>query len=147
MLIPKKTKYRYSHRINTSGKAKGHKELNSGDYGLQALEGHWITNSQIESTRKVISKYIKKYGKLYINIFPHMPKSKKPVEVRMGSGKGSIDSWVAVVKTGTIMFELVSVPKEIAIKSLKAASYKLPIKCKVVIRENLEEKNKIKDIV
>lgn len=138
MLIPKKTKYKYSHRVSYAGKAKGHKELIWGDYGLQALEGNWITNNQIEATRKVISKYIKKFGKMQINIFPHTPKSKKPLEVRMGSGKGSIDSWVAVVKRGTIMFELVGVPKDIAINSLKAASYKLPIKCKVVTKSSFK---------
>ncbi|WNE41498.1 MAG: 50S ribosomal protein L16 [Mycoplasmataceae bacterium] len=138
MLIPKRTKYKYSFRVDYTGKAKGHKELTWGDYGLQALEGNWITNNQIEATRKVISKYIKKFGKMHINIFPHMPKSKKPLEVRMGSGKGSIDCWVAVVKKGTIMFELTGVPKNIAIDSLKAASYKLPIKCKVVTRSSSE---------
>ncbi|WNE41764.1 MAG: 50S ribosomal protein L16 [Mycoplasmataceae bacterium] len=139
MLIPKKTKYKYAHKVKYTGKAKGNKFLTWGDYGLQALEGNWITNNQIEATRKVISKYIKKFGKMHINIFPHMPKSKKPLEVRMGSGKGSIDSWVAVVKEGTIMFELTGVPRDIAINSLKAASYKLPVKCKIVIRDSAEK--------
>jgi large subunit ribosomal protein L16 len=132
MLIPKKTKFKYSHRVSYEGFAKGHKKLTKGDYGLQALNGQWITNNQIEATRKVISKFTKKIGKMFINIFPHLPKSKKPLEVRMGSGKGSIDSWVAVVKKGTIMFEVIGIPKEIAYNALKAASYKLPIKCKVV---------------
>lgn len=137
MLIPKKTKYKYSQRVSYEGHAKGHKNLTKGNYGLQALEGNWINNNQIEASRKAISKFTKKIGKMFINIFPHVPKSKKPLEVRMGSGKGSIDSWVAVVKRGTVMFELINVPKEIAFSALKAASYKLPIKCRIISK--LEE--------
>lgn len=135
MLIPKKTKYKYSHRVSYEGFAKGHKKLTKGTFGLQSLEGNWIKNNQIESARKVISKFTKKIGEMFINIFPHLPKSKKPLEVRMGSGKGSIDSWVAVVKKGTVMFEIVDVPKEIAYNALKAASYKLPVKCRVISKE------------
>src|SRR4051812_3519989 len=110
MLIPKKTKYRYPHIVKYEGYAKGHKEINWGKFGLQAKEGTYITNNQIEAARKVISRFIKKIGKMRINIFPHLAKTKKPLEVRMGSGKGSVDSWVAVVKEGTVLFEVSELP-------------------------------------
>jgi len=138
ILIPKKTKYRFPHRTSYEGKAKGNKKLVWGQYGLQAQEGAWIKNNQIEAVRKVIVRFIRKEGKMRINIFPHLSRTKKPLEVRMGSGKGSIDNWVAVVKAGTIMFELSELRKEIAYQALDAASYKLPIKCKI-IDKNEEE--------
>jgi len=136
MLIPKKTKYRFPHRTSYEGKAKGNKELIWGEYGLQAQEGAWIKNNQIEAVRKVIVRFIRKGGKMRINIFPHLSRTKKPLEVRMGSGKGSIDNWVAVVKTGTIMFELSETSRENARQALHAASYKLLIKCKVIEKKS-----------
>ena len=128
MLIPKKTKYRFPHKISYEGKAKGHKELTWGEYGLQIQVGAWIKNNQIEAVRKVIVRHIRKEkeGKMKNNIFPHLSRTKKPLEVRMGSGKGSIDSWVAVAKSGTIIFELKGVSKEAAHRILKAITYKLP---------------------
>lgn len=134
MLIPK-TKYRFSHRLSYEGLAKGNKKLHWGDHGLQALEGAWITTNQIESARKVISKYTKKTGKLIINLQANLPKSKKPLEVRMGGGKSSIDRWVAVVKKGLVMFEVKGLTKEVATKALLGAAHKLPIACKVVSYE------------
>ena len=126
MLIPKKTKYRYSHIIKYEGHAKGNQEVSFGDYGLQAQEGTYISNKAIEAGRKVISPFIKKGGKMWIRVFPQLGKTKKPLEVRMGSGKGSVESWVAVVKAGTIIFEVQGLPKDIAYKVLKQVSYKLP---------------------
>jgi len=105
---------------------KGNSKVNYGDYGLQAQEGAYISNRVIEAARKVISPHVKKTGKMWIRVFPHLGKTKKPLEVRMGSGKGSVESWVAVVKAGTIIFEVQGLTKEIAYKVLKQASYKLP---------------------
>jgi len=138
MLIPKKTKYRFNHSLKYEGKVKGNKEVNYGDFGLQALEGNYISNKVIESGRKVISPYIKlkgkENGKMWIRIFPHLGKSKKPLEVRMGSGKGSIENWVAVVKSGTIIFEIKGLSRENSYFILKKASYKLPGKYKIIER-------------
>ena len=135
MLQPKRTKYRRPHGLSYEGKAKGNTELNHGDCGLMALEGEYITARQIEATRIVLARYTKRVGKVYIRIFPQLGKTKKPAEVRMGSGKGSVDVWVAVVKAGTIMFEIAGVPLDIAREALRLAAYKLPIKCKVVVKE------------
>lgn len=132
MLIPKKTKYRFSHRTSHQGKAKGNKKLVWGEYGLQAQQGAWIKSNQIEAVRKVIVRFTRKGGEMRINIFPHLPRTKKPLEVRMGSGKGSVDHWAAVVKKGTIMFELRKISRELAHQALRAASYKLPVECQVV---------------
>ena len=126
MLTPKKTKYRYNHYPKYEGHAKGNQEVSFGDYGLQAQKGTYISNRAIEAGRKVISPFVKKTGKMWIRIFPHWGKTKKPLEVRMGSGKGSIESWEAVVKAGTIIFEVQGLPKDIAYKVLKKASDKLP---------------------
>lgn len=141
MLIPKKTKYRYNHSWKYEGHGKGNQEVNFGEFGLQAQQGAYISNKVIEAGRKVISPFVKKTGKMWIRIFPHLGKTKKPLEVRMGSGKGSVESWVAVVKAGTIIFEVQGLPKDIAYKVLKQASYKLPknhgeakVKYKVVER-------------
>jgi len=134
MLTPK-TKYRFSHRLSYEGSTKGNKKLHWGNYGLQALEGAWITTNQIEAARKVISKYTKKSGKMIINLQANLPKSKKPLEVRMGGGKSGIDRWVAVVKKGLIIFEVKGLTNEIATKALLGATHKLPIKCKVVSYE------------
>ncbi len=135
MLIPSRTKFRRVHRLKYEGKTKGNKELHFGEFGLMAKEGAWITSNQIEAARIAMTRYMKRGGKVWINIFPHMPKTKKPLEVRMGSGKGAIDSWVAVVKEGKIMFEIGGVSEEIAREALRLAAHKLPIKTKFVKKE------------
>ena len=136
MLMPKRTKYRRPHRVSYEGKAKGGKDLNFGDYGIQALEGTWITSQQIEAARIAMTRYMRREGKVWIRIFPHMVRTKKPLEVRMGGGKGSPDGYVAVVKRGTIMFEIGGVDEKIAREALRLASHKLPIPTKIVIRES-----------
>ena len=136
MLIPSRVKYRRVHRIKYEGKAKGNTELHFGQYGLMAMEGAWITNNQIEAARVAMTRYMKRGGRVYINIFPHMPKTAKPLEVRMGSGKGAVDKWVAVVKKGKIMFEISDVTEDVAREALRLASHKLPIKTKFVKKED-----------
>ena len=136
MLTPKRTKYRRPHRVSYEGKAKGGTTVDFGEFGLQSLEGAWITNRQIEAARIAINRYMKRQGKLWIRIFPHMAKTAKPLEVRMGSGKGAPDSWVAVVKEGTMMFEVAGVPGDIAKEALRLASHKLPVKTKVIKKES-----------
>ena len=135
MLQPKRVKYRRPHIIRYEGHAKGDTKLSSGEYGLQALEGGWITTRKIEAARIVLARYTKRGGQIWIKIFPHLAKTKKPAEVRMGSGKGSPEDWVAVVQKGRIMFEIGGVAPEIAREALRLAAYKLPIKCKVVSKE------------
>ncbi|NLM16255.1 MAG: 50S ribosomal protein L16 [Candidatus Riflebacteria bacterium] len=132
MLIPARTKYRKQHRGRMKGMAKGGKTLAFGSYGLQALDPHWITSAQIEAARKVITRTLKRTGKMWIRIFPDKPVSKKPLEVRMGKGKGAPEFWVAVVKPGRILFEVEGVTEEMARESLTQAAFKLPIKCQVV---------------
>ncbi|MDY0316215.1 MAG: 50S ribosomal protein L16 [Acholeplasmatales bacterium] len=132
MLMPKRTKYRKPHRISYEGKAKGNLTVQNGDFGLVALEGAWITNAQIEAARIAMTRHMKRVGNVWINIFPHLAKTKKPLEVRMGSGKGAPDSWVAVVKTGKVMFEIGGVSEDIAKEALRLASHKLPIKTKII---------------
>jgi large subunit ribosomal protein L16 len=124
-----------------AGKAKGGKEINFGEYGLQALEAAWITNRQIEAARIAMTRYIKRGGKVWIRIFPDKPITAKPAETRMGSGKGSPEYWVAVVKPGRIMFELDGVTEETAREALRLASHKLPIKTKFVKRGEVGEVN------
>ena len=136
MLMPKRTKYRRPHRVSYEGKAKGGKELNFGDYGIQAQEGAWITSQQIEAARIAMTRYMKREGNVWIRIFPHMVRTRKPLEVRMGGGKGSPDGYVAVVKRGTIMFEIGGVDEKVAREALRLASHKLPIPTKIVIRES-----------
>jgi large subunit ribosomal protein L16 len=136
MLTPKRTKYRRPHRVKYEGKAKGLTHVNFGDYGLMATKGAWITNRQIEAARVALTRYMKRQGKVWIRIFPHMAKTAKPLEVRMGSGKGAPDGFVAVVKEGTIMFEVGGVTEEIAREALRLASHKLPITTKFVKRES-----------
>ena len=136
MLIPSRVKYRRVHRIKYEGKAKGNTKLSFGEYGLMAMEGAWITNNQIEAARVAMTRYMKRGGRVYINIFPHMPKTAKPLEVRMGSGKGAVDKWVAVVKKGKIMFEISDVTEDVAREALRLASHKLPIKTKFVRKED-----------
>lgn len=135
MLQPKRVKYRRPHILKYEGHSKGGTEVNFGEYGLEALEGNWVTARQIEAARMVLSRYTKRTGQVYIRIFPHLAKTKKPAEVRMGSGKGSPEEWVAVVKTGRIMFEIGGVQEEIAREALRLASYKLPVKCRVVSKK------------
>jgi large subunit ribosomal protein L16 len=135
-LIPKRTKYRRLHRLPYEGKAKGNTELHFGDYGLMALEGAWITQQQIEAARVAMTRYMKRGGKVYTNIFPHLSLTKKPLETRQGKGKGLPESWVAVVKEGKIMFEVSEVSEEIAREALRLAMHKLPVKCKFVKKES-----------
>lgn len=135
-LIPKRTKYRRPHRIKYDGKAKGNLKLHFGDYGIQALEGAWITQQQIEAARVAMTRFMKRGGKVYVNIFPHLSLTKKPLETRQGKGKGSPDSWVAVVKKGKIMFEVEGVTEEVAKEALRLAMHKLPVKCRFVKKES-----------
>ncbi|WP_028777706.1 50S ribosomal protein L16 [Shimazuella kribbensis] len=137
MLMPKKVKFRRPHRGKMRGKAKGGTEVAFGEYGLKALEPSWITNRQIEAARIAMTRYIKRGGKVWIKIFPDKPVTQKPLEVRMGSGKGSPEKWVAVVKPGKIMFELAGVPEEVAREAMRLAAHKLPIKTKFVKREEV----------
>ena len=135
MLMPKRVKYRRPHKVSYEGKAKGNTELSYGSFGLQAVEGAWITNRQIEAARICLARYTKRQGKIWIRIFPHLSMSKKPLEVRMGAGKGAPDHWVAVVKDGTILFEMDGILEEQAREALRLAAQKLPIKCKIVTRK------------
>ncbi len=137
MLMPKRTKYRRPHKISYEGKAKGNIELSFGEFGLMAKEGNYITARQIEAARIAITREMKKTkrGKLFINIFPHLARTKNPAEVRMGSGKGHVEEWAAVVKAGKIMFEVTDVTEETAREALRLASHKLPIKTKFVKKE------------
>src|SRR5574344_2301154 len=132
MLQPKRVKYRRPHTIKYEGKSKAGNTITYGEYGLQATDGAWITSNQIEAARIVLSRYTKRGGNVYIKIFPHLAKTKKPAEVRMGSGKGNPESWVAVVKRGRVMFEMGGVPEADAREALRLAAYKLPLKCKIV---------------
>ena len=135
MLIPSRTKYRRVHRLPYEGRAKGNRELHNGDYGLMAMEGAWITANQIEAARVAMTRYMKRGGKVYINIFPHMPLTKKPLGTRQGKGKGAVDKWVAVVKEGKIMFEIAGVTEDVAREAFRLAAHKLPIKTKFVTKE------------
>ena len=135
MLIPSRTKYRRVHRLPYEGKAKGNVELHFGEYGLMAKEGAWITANQIEAARIAMTRYIKRGGQVWIKIFPDKSVSKKPAETRMGSGKGSPEYWVAVVKPGRVLFEIAGVSEELAREAMRLASHKLPIATKFVARE------------
>ena len=140
-LIPKRTKYRRPHRLRYDGVTRGNKELHFGEYGLMAMEGAWITQQQIEAARVAMTRYMKRGGRVYINIFPHLSLTKKPLETRQGKGKGSHDAWVAVVKKGKVMFEVGGVSEEVAREALRLAMHKLPIKCKFVKKEESGEGN------
>ena len=135
MLMPKRVKHRKEQRGRMKGLAKGGLKLSFGEFGLQALEPGWVTSRQIEAARVALTRYIKRGGKVWINIFPHKPVTKKPAETRMGSGKGAPENWVAVVKPGKIMFELAGVSLEIAQEAMRLASHKLPIKTKFIYEE------------
>ena len=134
-LMPKRTKYRKPHRLTYDGKAKGNLELHFGDYGLQAKEGGYVSARQIEAARIAMTRYMKRGGKVWINIFPHLPLTAKAIGTRQGKGKGSVDKWVAVVKEGKIMFEISGVSEPVAREALRLASHKLPIQCKFVKKE------------
>ena len=134
MLMPKRVKYRRVHRGRMTGKAMRGNTLAYGEYGLQAMEPGWITSNQIEAARIAMTRFTKRSGQVWIKIFPDKPVTKKPAETRMGSGKGSPEFWVSVVKPGRIMFEIAGVSEEVAREALRLASHKLPIKTKVVVR-------------
>ena len=135
-LIPARVKHRRVHRLRYDGKAKGNLELHFGTYGLMAKDGAWINANQIEAARVAMTRYMKRGGKVWINIFPHMPRTAKPIGVRQGKGKGDVDEWVAVVKEGKIMFEIAEVDEATAREAFRLASHKLPIKTKFVMKEN-----------
>lgn len=139
MLLPKRVKYRRVHRGRMTGKATRGNTLAYGDFGLQAMEPGWISNNQIEAARIAMTRYTKRGGKVWIKIFPDKPLTKKPAETRMGSGKGSPDSWVAVVKPGRIMFEIAGVPEEVAREAMRLAAHKLPVKTKFIVRAASED--------
>ena len=135
-LMPKRTKYRKPHRLTYDGHAKGNLKVNFGEYGLQAKEGGYVSARQIEAARIAMTRYMKRGGKVWINIFPHLARTKKPLETRQGKGKGNVDEWVAVVKKGKIMFEIAGVSEEVAREALRLASHKLSVKTKFVMKES-----------
>jgi large subunit ribosomal protein L16 len=137
MLMPKKTKYRKSFRGRRKGNSKGGNAVNFGDFGIQAVETSYVTARQIEAARITITRTMKRGGKVWINIFPHKPITKKPAEVRMGSGKGNVEYYVAVVKPGRILFEISGVSEDIAREAMRKAGHKLPMKTKFVARDNV----------
>lgn len=134
MLMPKRVKYRKAQRGNMTGKAYKGSEISFGEYGLQALEPGWITNRQIEAARVAMTRHIKRGGKVWIKIFPDKPITKKPAETRMGSGKGPLEGWVAVVKPGRVLYEIAGVSLELAKEALRLASHKLPVKTRFIAR-------------
>ncbi|MBQ8611473.1 MAG: 50S ribosomal protein L16 [Oscillospiraceae bacterium] len=135
MLLPKRVKYRRVQRGRMTGKASRGNKVNQGEYGIMATEPAWITSNQIEAARIAMTRYIKRGGQVWIKIFPDKPVTEKPAETRMGSGKGSPEYWVAVVKPGRVMFEIGGVSKDLAYEALRLAMHKLPCKCKIVARE------------
>ena len=134
MLMPKRVKYRRQHRGRMKGKAQKGNQLAYGEYGLQALEPTWMTANQIEAARRAMTRYIKRGGNIWIKVFPDKPVSKKPAEVRMGSGKGAPEYWVAVIKPGRVLFEMSGVSEEVAREAMRLAAQKLPIKTKFIQR-------------
>lgn len=138
MLMPKRVKHRKQFRGNMSGKAMRGNKITNGEYGIVALEPCWIRSNQIEAARVAMTRYIKRGGKVWIKIFPDKPVTAQAAGTRMGSGKGAVEYWVAVVKPGRVMFEISGVPEEVAREALRLATHKLPCKCKVVSREDLE---------
>ena len=141
MLMPKRSKYRRVHRGRMTGRAMRGNKVAYGDWGLQATESAWITSNQIEAARIAMTRYTKRGGKVWIKIFPDKPITEKPAETRMGSGKGSPEYWVAVVKPGRVMFEIAGVSEETAREALRLASHKLPVKCKIVAKQTAETEN------
>ena len=136
MLSPKRTKYRRPHRSNFKGTATRGNKISFGDYALQALEPCWLTSRQIEAGRRVMTRYVKRTGKLWIRIFPDKPITVRPAESRMGSGKGSPDYWVAVIKPGKVLYEITGVPEAVARRAMKIASYKMPVKTKFLMKNS-----------
>lgn len=132
MLMPKRTKYRRPHKVRYDGVAQRGTKVDFGEFGLQAQTGNWVTNRQIEAARIAMTRYMKRGGKVWIKIFPHHVLTKKPLEVRMGSGKGAPDGYVAVVKKNRVMFEVAGVPEEVAREALRLAAHKLPVKTKII---------------
>ena len=141
MLMPKRVKYRKVQRGRMTGVASRGNKVVYGEYGIQAMEPGWITGNQIEAARIAMTRYTKRGGKVWIKIFPDKPITEKPAETRMGSGKGSPEYWVAVVKPGRVMFEIAGVSEETAREALRLASHKLPVKCKIVKKETAETEN------
>jgi large subunit ribosomal protein L16 len=139
VLLPRKTKYRKQQRGRRRGYAKGQTTVQFGDYGIKSLDNGWVTNRHIEAARIAMTRKIKRGGKVWINIFPDKPYTKKPAETRMGSGKGSPEGWVAVVKPGRVMFELSGVPEPLAREAMRLAGHKLPVKTKFVLREGASQ--------
>lgn len=139
MLMPKRTKYRRVHRGRMKGKATRGNRISSGEYGLMALEPAWVTSNQIEAARIAMTRYIKRGGNVWIKIFPDKPVTEKPAETRMGSGKGSPEYWVAVVKPGRVMFEMAGIPEDVAREAIRLAMHKLPLKCKFVKKSDFED--------
>ena len=138
MLMPKRVKRRKQFRGTMKGKALRGNQITNGEYGIVATEPCWIRSNQIEAARIAMTRYIKRGGKVWIKIFPDKPVTTKPAETRMGSGKGTLEYWVAVVKPGRVMFEIAGVPEETAREALRLATHKLPVKCKIVSRADLE---------
>ena len=138
MLMPKRVKHRKQFRGSMRGKATRGNKISYGDYGIVAMEPGWVKSNQIEAARIAMTRYVKRGGKVWIKIFPDKPVTATPAETRMGKGKGALEYWVAVVKPGRVMFEIAGVPEETAREALRLATHKLPIKCKVVSREDLE---------
>ena len=138
MLMPKRVKRRRQFRGRMKGEAHKGNTVAYGEYGLQALECGWITSNQIEAARVAMTRFVKRGGKVFIKVFPDHPVTAKPAETRMGSGKGALDYWVAVVKPGRVLFEITGVPKDVAKEALRLAGHKLPCRCKIVAREGLE---------
>jgi large subunit ribosomal protein L16 len=136
MLMPKRVKHRKQHRGRRKGTARGGTEVQFGEYGLKSMDSAWITNRQIEAARIAMTRKIKRGGKVWINIFPDKPVTKKPAETRMGSGKGNPEEWVAVVKPGRVMFELAGVSERLAREAMRLAGHKLPVRTKFVARED-----------
>ena len=138
MLMPKRVKHRKQFRGSMRGKAMRGNKITNGEYGIVALEPCWIRSNQIEAARIAMTRYIKRGGKVWIKIFPDKPVTAKPAETRMGSGKGTLEYWVAVVKPGRVLFEIAGVPEDIAKEALRLATHKLPCKCKIVSKADLE---------
>ena len=138
MLMPKRTKHRKQFRGSMAGKATRGNKISNGEYGIVAVEPAWIKSNQIEAARVAMTRYVKRTGKVWIKIFPDKPYTSKPIGVRMGKGKGNVEGWVAVVKPGRVMFEIAGVPDEVAREALRLATHKLPVKCKIVAKADLE---------
>jgi len=145
VLQPKRVKYRKAHRGSRRGKAQSGNTIVFGDYGLQAQEACWLTSRQIEATRRVIVRYLRRGGKMWIRVFPDKPVTKKPAETRMGGGKGAVDHWVAVIKPGRMLFEISGIKEDMAQKAMHQAAYKLPLAAKFVAKEGFMVEAKVED--